>query len=208
MPEFQLPPPAGAKDFEDLICDLFNEYFHTSSFKHFGKNGHKQKGIDIISSEKRMIIQCKAKDLSRKAVVIKKELLDDIEETINLLLEKKPKIKFDTLYIVTTFSEHPDFDEYCETVKEEKKADFNVICWGWETVRNRLLQLPKTLGHHFGNFKAPKTADTAIRERLEMKKRLEEDFAEWLDYFPENRKRNSTMIMHSIDDTIPRARKK
>ena len=34
---------------------------------------------------------------------------------------------------------------------------------------------------------------------LVLKRRIEKDFSEWLDYFPENRKRNSKMILQAFD---------
>src|SRR5690348_12689092 len=114
MPEFQIPPSSNPKELEHLLCDVLNEVYNTSSFKCFGKNGHKQKGIDILSVEKDVIAQCKHKDLTRKHILLKKELFSDIDETVDLLVNYKPKINFKLLYIATTFSEHPDFDEYCE----------------------------------------------------------------------------------------------
>jgi hypothetical protein len=145
MPEFQIPPPLNSKDFANLLCDMFNEIHNTTSFKCYGKNGHKQKGIDIISVEKDIVVQCKLKDLTRKAILVKKELFNDIEETINFIITENPKVNFSTLYIATTFSEHPDFDEYCDTIKEDRKLRFDIIFWGWETIQRKLISLPKTL---------------------------------------------------------------
>ncbi|QDK80672.1 hypothetical protein EXU85_19495 [Spirosoma sp. KCTC 42546] len=182
---------------------MFNEIHSTSSFKSFGKNGHKQKGLDIISLEKNIVIQSKLKDLTRKAILIKRELLNDIEETVNLILKEQPKINFDVLYIATTYSEHPDFDEYCETIKEDTKLDFDIIFWGWETIQRKLIALPKTLSSHFSNFiiHPQSSKEIKILSRLDMKRKIENDFGDWLNYSFENRKRNSKMIIHSIDDT-------
>jgi hypothetical protein len=202
MPEFQLAPPLISKDFVNLVVDLFNELYNTTSFKCFGKNGHKQKGIDILSSQKNIVIQCKLKDLTRRPILVKKELFNDIEETINFILEKRPKIKFNTLYIASTFSEHPDFDEYCETIKEEKKLEFDIIFWGWETIQGKIIALPKTLSSHFSNFIIPQfSEESRLLSKLDMKRKIEKDFASWLNYSFENRKLNSKMIIHSIDDT-------
>ncbi len=202
MPEFQIPSPLNSKDFENLICDMFNEIHNVISFKSFGKNGHTQKGIDIISLEKKIIIQCKAKDLTRKAIMVKKELFSDIDETINSLLIEKPKINFNSLYIVTTFSEHPNFDEYCATIKQDKNLDFNIIFWGWETIQRKLASLPKTLSVHYPNYSFTHSSkEKIVVSKLEMKRKIEKDFAGWLDFSIENRTRNSEMMMHSIDDT-------
>jgi hypothetical protein len=202
MPEFQIPPPLNSKDFANLISDLFNELNGTSTFKCYGKNGHKQKGIDIVSVEKDVIIQCKSKDLTRKPILVKKELFNDIDETVNLILTERPKVQFKTLYIVTTFSEHPDFDEYCDTLKEDRKLDFEIVFWGWETIQRTLISLPKTFSVHYSNFIVKHDIkENRVVSKLEMKRKIERDFAEWIDYSFENRKRNSKMIIHSIDDT-------
>lgn len=202
MPEFQFPPPLNSKDFDNLVADIFNELYSTATFKCYGKNGHKQKGIDILSVEKDVIIQCKCKDLTRKPVLVKKELFNDIDETINFLLTENPKILFKTLYIATTFSEHPDFDEYCETIKEDKQCDFDIVFWGWETIQRTLISLPKTYAVHYSNFIVKhETREHKVISKLEMKRKVERDFADWLNYSFENRKRNSKMIIHSIDDT-------
>lgn len=203
MPEFQLSPPVNSKDLTNLLVDMFNEIHNTTSFKCFGKNGHKQKGIDIISLEKNIVIQSKLKDLTRKSILLKKVLLNDIDETVDFIIKEQPKINFSSLYITTTYSEHPDFDEYCKTIKEDKKLGFDIIFWGWETIQRKLIALPKTLSSHFSNFIIPpqNTKETKIRSRLEMKRKIENDFGDWLNYSFENRKRNSKMIIHSIDDT-------
>lgn len=201
MTEYQLPPPINSKDFANLLCDLFNEKNLTHSFKCFGKNGHSQKGIDILSTQNDIIIQAKCKDLSRKKALLKKEIYSDIDETIKLLLEKQPNILFNTLYFATTYSEHPDFDEYCEAIKTDKNLDFDIIFWGWETIQRETINSPNTLQNHYPKFIiSTKTTEERIINRLGMKKRIENDFTEWLNYFPENRKTNSTMIIHSIDD--------
>lgn len=203
MTEFQIATPVNPKDFENLLADIFNELYSTSSFKCFGKNGHKQKGLDIISTEKDIVIQSKLKDLTRKSILIKRELLNDIDETISFIMKEKPKLDFNILYIATTFSEHPDFDEYCETLKKERQLDFDIIFWGWETIQRHLISLPKTLSTHFSNFIIPKetSKENKILLRLEMKRKIESDFGEWINYSSENRERNSKMIIHSIDDT-------
>ncbi|MBC8884358.1 hypothetical protein H9X57_16215 [Flavobacterium piscinae] len=62
----QLPAINNPDIFEDMISDLFNILDSTNSYKRFGKNGHKQKGIDIFSSEKDVAIQCKRKIFQEK----------------------------------------------------------------------------------------------------------------------------------------------
>jgi hypothetical protein len=201
MTEYQLPQPVNSKDFANLLCDLFNEKTETHSFKCFEKNGHNQKGIDILSTEKDIIIQAKCKDLSRKHSLLKRELYSDIDETIKLLIEQQPNISFKTLYFATTFGEHPDFDGYCEAIKTDKSLNFDIVFWGWDTIQRELINSQKALQQHYPKFIVSATkVEQSIVNRLGMKKKIEKDFSDWLNYAPENRIRNSKMILHSIDD--------
>jgi len=38
-----------------------------------------------------------------------------------------------------------------------------------------------------------------LQRNLSLKRRIEEDFGDWLNYFPENRKRNSKMLLRAFD---------
>ena len=38
-----------------------------------------------------------------------------------------------------------------------------------------------------------------IKQNLVLKRRIEKDFGDWLNYFPENRKRNSKMLLRAFD---------
>lgn len=38
-----------------------------------------------------------------------------------------------------------------------------------------------------------------IKRNLALKRRIEKDFSDWLNYFPENRKRNSKMLLRAFD---------
>ncbi len=203
MSDFQLPPLNNPRQFENMACDMFNEMFQVISFKSFGKNGHKQKGIDIFSSGKRIIIQCKLKDLTRNPIFLKKEMLASIEETVENLIATAPKIAFDDLFILSTISEHPDFDEYCQALKSEKTCPFNITFWGWETIQRKLSTCSQTIKTYYPNYISKEAdAEKMGKARLSMKKRIEHDFGEWLNYSVENRKRSSRMIIHSIDDKV------
>jgi hypothetical protein len=38
-----------------------------------------------------------------------------------------------------------------------------------------------------------------LKQNLTLKRRIEKDFSDWLNYFPENRKRNSKMLLRAFD---------
>jgi hypothetical protein len=201
MTDLQFPPLNNPKQFENMVCDMFNELFQTVTFKCYGKNGHRQKGIDIFSASKQIIIQCKLKDLTRNAVIIKKELFADIDNTIDRLINDPPALPFDDIFILTTASEHPDFDEYGQAIKSEKEGKFNINFWGWETIQRKLGLCPETLKVYYPGYATNQKSNAdVVQSRLSMKKRIEHDFGGWLNYAVENRKRRSRMIIHSIDD--------
>ncbi|SDE84811.1 hypothetical protein SAMN05216464_11037 [Mucilaginibacter pineti] len=201
MPDYQLPPLNDPKLFESLICDLFNENTDIPSYKLFGKNGHQQKGIDIFSNHQRSVIQCKLKDLTRNRALLKREFFADVEDTINKLMEHQPTLSYDTLYIVTTLSEDPDFDEYCEAIRLEKGFQPTIIFWGWESIQKKLAKTKNTIKTYYPNFAhyAAQREDL-IKYRVEMKQKIERDFGLWLNFDTGKRTRNSKMIIHSVDD--------
>jgi len=132
MPTFQLPPLADEYMFEEFTCDLFNSIEKTNSFILFGKKGQSQKGIDVISSEKRTAIQCKKKDLSRGKNTLKNELLNDIRESIEL--SQDLKIEFDRFIFVSTYSDDVDIVEFCNEIKNEFNTKYDITYWGWNTI--------------------------------------------------------------------------
>jgi len=200
MATHQLPKISNHDTFEDLVCDLFNEIENTNTFKRFGKNGHNQKGIDIFSSEKDIVIQCKKKDINRKDILLRKELFTDIESDINNIIFGELKINFKTIYFVSTYQDHPDIDEYCESIKDEKKISFEVVYWGWDTLQNRILNYTSLLSKYYPDFiLSTTTKEEVLNRNLELKRRIDKDFSDWLDYLPENRKRNSRMILRAFD---------
>lgn len=198
----QLPAINNPDIFEDMISDLFNHLDSTNSFKRFGKSGHKQKGIDIFSSEKDVAIQCKKKDLSRRDVIIRQELFKDIENDVNQVLNNKLKIKITKLYIISTYNDHPDLDEFCEELKESLKTEFEIVYWGWQTIENRVSNYKGLLEKYWSNFiiKLPNN-EQEFKRNFDLRKRIKIDFADWLNFRLENRKRNSKMIIRAFDGT-------
>lgn len=201
MGTHQLTVINNSDTFEDSICDLFNHIESTITYKRFGKNGHNQKGIDIFSTEKDCAIQCKKKDLNRKDLLLRKELLNDIEKDVNKVINDKLKIKIDKLIFVSTYKDHPEIDEYCEILKENLNTEFEIIYWGWDTLESKFLNQNELLKKYWANF-IINTDSTEIffKRNLELKKKIAKDFGEWLNYSPENRKVRSRMLLRAFDD--------
>lgn len=161
-----------------------------------------KKGIDLFSVEKDIAIQCKKKDLSRKDLVLRRELVEDIEKDINLIISKDLKIKIDTLYILSTYNNHPDLDEICEDLKKKLNLDFDIIYWGWQTIENRVLNYPNLLKKYWPNFIInTNSKEREFKRNLDLRKQIKIDFSDWINYSFGNRKRNSKMIIRAFDGT-------
>lgn len=202
MATHQLAQINDESRFESLICDIFNLLGETNSYKKFGRKGHKQKGIDVFSSEKDIVIQCKKKDLSRKEILIRKELMNDIESDLNKILSTDLKLKFNTIYFTSTYKDHPDIDEFCEMIKEEKNIKFDIIYWGWDTIEEKIIDRQEILAKYYNNFIVEnKSKEESFLKNLNLKKSIEKDFGDWLNFLPEKRPRRSRMIIRAIDET-------
>ncbi|MDX2068846.1 MAG: hypothetical protein SFV55_10495 [Haliscomenobacter sp.] len=202
MATHQLPQISNEDRFESLVCDLFNAIDSTNTYKRFGRKGHEQKGIDVFSSEKDVVIQCKKKDLSRREIQIRRELMNDIEGDINKIISKGLNIKFSKLYFTSTYKDHPDIDEFCELIKEDKKLEFDVIYWGWDTIEEKIIDKKELIEKYFGHFVVKQDSkEASFLKNLDLKKKIEREFGDWLNYFPEDRKRRSRMILRAFDGT-------
>lgn len=58
---FQYEPLNDEYVFEEFIRDLFNSMHQTQSFQLYKTKGASQHGIDVFSTEKKVVIQCKKK---------------------------------------------------------------------------------------------------------------------------------------------------
>lgn len=176
MSEYQLPPIGNEEKFQELICDIFNEIDKTNSYKVFGRKGHNQKGIDVFSSEKNTVIQCKKKDSQRKEIVIKKELTDDFKSDIEK--SKNLKVKFDRFYFTSTFKDHPDLDEYCESLMEENKTSYEIAYWGWDTIAKKIIDSQLLLKKYYPNFNVePFEKSNTIQRNVALKKKNSKRFS-------------------------------
>lgn len=198
----QLAKIENATIFENLICDLLNNEYKTISFKKFGKQGHKQKGIDIFSVEHDVAVQCKKKDLTRKESIIRRELCNDIEKDVQKIISQDLKINITMLIITSTNSDHPDIDEICEDIKTKYECNFEIIYWGWETIQDKILDFKILLNKYYPNF-IIKISDPEQQfyEIQSLKKRIQKDFSPWINYSLKNRELNSQMMIRRFNDS-------
>lgn len=198
----QLTPLSNDEFFESFICDLFNQLYSTKSFNKFGKQGQNQKGIDIYSKEKRIVIQCKKKDITRPKQTLKRELFNDIATSLELTTISELKVEFDTFIIVSTYSDSTELIEYCSELKTTNKCNFHIDYWGWETLSSQALKYPTILKKYWSDFTIQSPDSHQNIKDLKKKKRMEKDFALWNDYDFKNRERRSRMIIKKFDSNL------
>ncbi|WP_433780422.1 hypothetical protein [Flavobacterium anhuiense] len=202
MTVHQLPSISNPEIFEDLICDLFNEIELTNTYKKFGKSGHLQKGIDVFSVEKDTAIQCKKKDLNRKEITIKNELLNDIEKDVKSIIDKKLKINISKLYIASTYKDHPEVDEFCEDLKARLDLNFEIIYWGWQTLESKICSHINLLEKYFPHFIINTiSSEQKLQRNLDLKKKIKKDFAKWLDYSTDKSSLSSAVLLRNFEGT-------
>ncbi|MBC8884357.1 hypothetical protein H9X57_16210 [Flavobacterium piscinae] len=117
------------------------------------------------------------KDLSRKDVIIRRELFKDIEDDVNQVLNNGLKIKITKLYIISTYNDHPDLDEFCDELKENLKTEFENIYWGWQTIENRVSNHKGLLEKYWSNFiiKLP-TSEQEFKRNFDLRKKNKNRF--------------------------------
>lgn len=198
---YKLPEIKNEDIFEDLCLDIFNVIEKTNTFKKFGRKGHKQKGIDVFSSEKDIVIQCKKKDLTRKESTVRKELKDDIESDLEKIKSNELRIVFKKIYFLSTYKNHPEIDEFCETTKEKNNLEYEVIYWGWDTIERIISENTIVLEKYYPQFmvKSLKEDEVLLKRNLDLKRRIEKDFEGLIDYRSEDRKQNTEMIIRAYN---------
>ena len=196
----QLPTINNPEIFESLICDLFNQLETKNTYKKFGGNGHKQKGIDVFSSIDKIAIQCKKKDLSQRDIVIRKQLLVDIEKDVLKIIKENLKVNIKRFYITSTYKNHPDLDEYCIELKEKLNLEFDIIYWGWNTIEEYILDKKNLLEKYWPNFVLRESSDEQnLIRNLELRRKISKDFSDWLDYSLDNRKVRNRMLLRAFN---------
>lgn len=159
MPKYQLPPLKDEKQFEEFVCELFNIIENTNSydntdFQIFGVKGQNQKGIDILSTTNQTVIQCKLKDIRGKDNIIRQNLINDINDTLDKVLDLN--FTFNRLIIASTFRDDAPLQEYVNQIKQEKEHKFNIYYYGWDTLSKHAELHESILKKYFPQFKIKK----------------------------------------------------
>lgn len=113
--------------FEEFIRDLFNEYHNTQSFQIYKSKGGIQHGIDVFSTEKRIVIQCKKKDISRQDKILRAELIDDLNLSLKLI-EHLP-FDFDIFILASTTKKYGAVQDQAAKLSQQKQYDIQFLSW-------------------------------------------------------------------------------
>mgnify|MGYP001103253725 CR=1 FL=1 len=164
MALYQLPPLKNDKQFEEFICDLFNEIENTNSYQNtdfqtFGVTGQNQGGIDILSPKTKTVIQCKVKDLRKQDEVIRNSLLKDFNTDVQSAFQSG--IEFERFILVSTFRDDTYIQRHATVLRDELRIAVAFYYWGWDTLSRYAEQYENILVKYFPKFipkpvKAPK----------------------------------------------------
>ena len=170
MAQYQLPPLKNDKQFEEFICDLFNEIENTNSYQNtdfqtFGVNGQKQGGIDILSPKTKTVIQYKVKDLRKQDEVIRSSLIKDFSSDLQSAFQLG--IDFERFILASTFRDDTIIQRYATVLREELRTSAIFYYWGWDTLSKYAEQHESIIRKYFPKF-IPKPAKAAKKSAIEL----------------------------------------
>lgn len=113
--------------FEEFIRDLYNVHYKTQSFQLYKAKGAVQHGVDVFSTEKRIVIQCKKKDTSYSDKKIRDELINDIN--ISLKLVEDLPFDFNVFILASTTKKYGEVQDYAAKLSQQKPFDVQFLSW-------------------------------------------------------------------------------
>ncbi len=141
--------------FEEFIQALFNAKHSTQSFQLYGTKGTTQHGIDIFSTEKRIVIQCKKKDTSRLDNILKKELISDIDSSLQKL--KNLPFTLDVFILATTTKRYKDVQDHAARLSQESSLEVQFL--SWTDIERLIHKFPEVRKQYYPHLTAPELSD-------------------------------------------------
>lgn len=133
---YELPKPKSPETFENLVCDLANDLHNTTSFNLYGRKGQNQKGIDIISFELNIVIQCKLRTLNLNKRETKVNFLNEIIKDINNIFSNG--FKPSKIIIATTIESDTTLQDYLNTTMLFNQIGCNIEFWSWTKISSEI----------------------------------------------------------------------
>lgn len=136
---FQYEQLNNEYEFEEFLKDLFNLQSQTESFELYKSKGQKQFGLDVYSPELAIAIQAKKKDLKRNTKELQKELLNDLEESLNKLQNFSLPV---TKFILA--SNTPKYGDVQEKALQLSSSDSqkNIQFMSWSDMEKEIHKFP------------------------------------------------------------------
>lgn len=149
LPYYSIDP----KDFEQLVRDIFNSKEDTASYNIFGRAGQKQNGIDILSSEKKVAIQCKYFSDPRR--IKQQELIAIIKSEV----EKTKSLKIEIKYFIfaTNYPHDAQIIGFLRQYSYEQKLKYgskidDILFIGWDELSKWTMRFPHLVDMYFGDY--------------------------------------------------------
>jgi hypothetical protein len=151
---FQYEPLDDEHIFENFILDLFNAMHQTNSFQLYKSKGTVQHGIDVFSTEKKIVIQCKKKDLSRSEKTLKGELIKDFDKSLELV--KELPFNFETFFLASNTKKFGTIQDYAAVLSE--KSTFEVRFMSWKDIEKNISKHPDIREMYFPHLEKSATS--------------------------------------------------
>ncbi len=133
--------------FEEMVCDLLNSLYNTTSFSLYGRNGQIQNGIDIISYEKNTVCQCKLRNFDINSQKYKAKFIKEVFEDINNILRsgKMPK----NIIIASTIQNDTMIQDCLNRLIFTNIGTIEVKFWSWEYINNNIYLFSNLLNKYY-----------------------------------------------------------
>lgn len=135
-----LPPWNDDVKFENFITAYFNDLQNTLSYDRFGRSGQKQHGLDVYSTEKKTVIQCKLKLIfGGNDEKVRKELIDELDKDFKSFQEynKINNLTYNRFLFASTFYSDTHISTECGKRTTETVT---VEYWSWEKLKNNITE--------------------------------------------------------------------
>lgn len=144
---YELPKPKSSETFENLICDLANHLYKTTSFSLYGRKGQSQKGIDIISYDLNIVIQCKLRTLNLNKRETKVAFANEIIKDLKTIYENR--IAPSKIIIATTIESDTTLQDYLNTVLLLNGIACIIEFWHWSKISSELFLFTNIVNKYY-----------------------------------------------------------
>ncbi|MBV7439844.1 hypothetical protein KRX57_00245 [Weeksellaceae bacterium TAE3-ERU29] len=144
---YELPKPKSPETFENLVCDIANSLYKTTSFNLYGRKGQKQKGIDIISFDLNTIIQCKLRSLNINKRETKLNFINEIIKDINNIFSNG--FKPSKIIIATTIENDTTIQDYLNTTLLFNNIGCTIEFWSWTKISSEMFLFKNIVNKYY-----------------------------------------------------------